>query len=265
MRKAWLMIIIVLAMMLLLGCNTQEKNKLRVLIEYDVGAEELYTPESYKEYEAAKISASNCLDKIFVGNSQLDGAKQQLQEKIRNLCIKADKFALLDVIKTGQSKEEKRYTTKSYERLKSALLNGKKINDDENVPQQMVDEAVEHIEESIKELELAQKGIYEINTTFSLHFNHSVGNEWIKEIIYNRCRLESKDEIIANLGEKIIISGKIIEQDSYPDMGCGSLELDLKEETVENTQIIVQENKGQYSGNIAVWKMECRAVLKEQI
>lgn len=265
MRKIRWILWVVLLLLILSGCNSQSKNELRILIKYDVGEKELYTPNSYDEYNSAKSAAKDCLEEFFLGSARLNEAKNQLQEKMNALTFKADKSSLIEIIEKAQAIEEKKYTTVSYQKLQAILTDGLKIRDDENALQQTVDETIKKLKETINDLELAQKGVYEIYTVFDLHFNDSVGNEWKKEISYNGRSLKSEDEIIAGLDETIVLSGKITEQDQYSDIGIGNLRLDLGQGQAETIEIIVRESKGRYAGNIAIWKMECRAILKERI
>lgn len=122
-----------------------------------------------------------------------------------------------------------------------------------------------NLQKAIDNLEIATKGVYQINYDFVLESNDSVGNDWQKYVTYNDSYICAGDYITAPLNSIAVFNVTIIEDDSVPDMGTVSFEISLENNEVSTANMIVKENKGRYYGNIAVWTVYCSVCLIELI
>ena len=91
--------------------------------------------------------------------------------------------------------------------------------------------------------------------------NNSVGNNWTFEAKINGAKIKQgkKINIKATLNDKISFSASAKEHDFIPDIGNGSIsvnikDLNLPQKNAYPIDVTVAENKGMYSGNTAMWK-----------
>ena len=91
--------------------------------------------------------------------------------------------------------------------------------------------------------------------------NSSVGNNWSFEAKINGKKVKEgrKINITATLSDKISFGASVKEHDFIADIGTGSTSVNIKdlklpEKNTYPIDITVVENKGIYSGNIAVWQ-----------
>ena len=77
MKKIVCIFIALLLMITLSGCYEQERAALTLLMEEEV-QEELYTPQSYREYEAAISAARMVVDRKIVSAEALENAEIKL-------------------------------------------------------------------------------------------------------------------------------------------------------------------------------------------
>ena len=188
----------VLLIIILAGCHSNQKSKLKELISQEVKAETVYTTASYENYKTAIKNAQTAIKKFFVSSDKLYDARKQLQFAIDNLKI-------------------------------------------------------------------ATKGVYCIEYEFTLISNDSVGNSWEKSVICNKRKINSGDIINAPLNSSAIIKITVTETGSVPDIGTGRTHLTLKDGVSSSIRITVQENRGRYTGNVAIWGFRCWATLIERI
>ena len=91
--------------------------------------------------------------------------------------------------------------------------------------------------------------------------NNSVGNSWSFEAKINGKKIKQgrKVNITATVNDKISLSASAKEHDFISDIGSGSISVNTKDLALpkKNTypmDVTVTENKGEYSGNTAMWK-----------
>ena len=103
---------------------------------------------------------------------------------------------------------------------------------------------------------------YRVYYEFELLHNDSVGREWDKEIEADGSPLGYGELFPAEGFSYTHISVTITENDKYPDIGRGKIELPIENGAVASTHITVRENRGRYSGNTAEWEVTafCEAV-----
>lgn len=147
------------------------------------------------------------------------------------------------------------YTTSSYNNYIVALENARQVNEKIFTSNDTLVETQRNLKNAIDNLEIATKGVYQINYEFVLESNDSVGNDWQKYVLYNDLYIGDGDYITATLDSTVMFNGIVVEHDSIPDVGTAKLEMNLVDGTTSMTQIIVEENKGRYSGNFAVWTL----------
>jgi hypothetical protein len=100
-----------------------------------------------------------------------------------------------------------------------------------------------------------------IQTTESLVSNQSVGNEWWTGVAINNKKVDLGNEytIEVNHDEEITLIAAAQEMDSIPDQGLEEKKiivknLNLTEPNRISFEVPVVENRGRYTGNIAMWQ-----------
>ncbi len=110
-------------------------------------------------------------------------------------------------------------------------------------------------------------GEYEITIYSSCIKNDSVGRDWVKTYTCNGKSIASGERFILPLDvvETITIDATIKEMDKWPDVGRGSLSVDLQDGATATTKIRVVENKGRYKRHSAEWEVVCSVELVEKL
>lgn len=264
MKRVCSIAICIVMVFVLSGCNEQQKAALQSVIEQEIQSEDIYTPSSYQSYLTALEYAKNIKDKTFSSKEEISYAQNNLQTAINELYIRPDKSNLSHLIDKAKGIGKTKYTTASYNKLESAITPCELTLRDDNSIQQEVTQAEKKLEDAISQLTVAKKGIYQINCSLNMTANLSVGNEWIKSVEYNGKTIRNGETITAPLNSGITLKATVIENDSIPDTGKGSVYLML-DGTEKTTEIYVRENRGRYSGNYAIWELTCSVTLIERI
>ncbi len=108
--------------------------------------------------------------------------------------------------------------------------------------------------------EEASYAIYEITITAIELSNDSVGNEWHQtyvcegESVYSGKRWRSSP----NIAKRMQLSIVITETDKIPDVGEGTVTVELRDGYEVSTLVVVEENGGRYKGHKATWEIACR-------
>ncbi|MBQ4152763.1 MAG: FIVAR domain-containing protein [Oscillospiraceae bacterium] len=226
----------------------------------EIQAEETYTPESYRQYTAALDEAQSVYDGIFSASDEIKEVQEKLQNALNGLHPLPDKDPLISAVITAKQIDTTAYIPTSVDPLSSALQHANSVISNENATQSDVDTATKNLENCINGLVKATNGIYKIFYSLTLIDSNSVGNEWSKSITCNGSLIESGDTVAVPLNSAITITGTVTEHDSVPDYGSGSIRLTSDNSTQSKT-IYVRENRGRYSGNLAVWQLEGSIVL----
>lgn len=97
-----------------------------------------------------------------------------------------------------------------------------------------------------------------VSITCSCSNYNSVGNEWVESFSINGSKVSSGSTITVKVGDSVSFYTIVEEQDKVPDIGTGSSSCSISEKYFESgftmtQKISVQENRGRYSGNVAVW------------
>lgn len=98
---------------------------------------------------------------------------------------------------------------------------------------------------------------YQIQYAFTMLSNDSVGEEWETSVICNGEIIQNGDSITVSPDNDIIIQGEVTEVDAVPDKGSGTMYLKPGDHASGSIEITVEENRGQYIGNISTWQLYC--------
>lgn len=117
---------------------------------------EYYTTASWNDFETALTNAQMILDKADASSTEIDDAASALKTAIDSLVEIGDvvKTELERVIAEAQSIDTTKYTDKTVDVLKTALVNAISINGNENATQEEVNAAITALTNAIDELEL---------------------------------------------------------------------------------------------------------------
>lgn len=264
MRRLCCIAICIVMLFILSGCNEQQKAALQCVIDQDIQSEDTYTPDSYQSYLNALEYAKTIKNKTFSSKEEISEAENNLKTAIEKLYIKPDKSNISQLIDKAKSTNQNKYTSNSCKTLDGVIDFCESVLKDDNSLQQDVTQAERKIVDAVSQLTVAKKGVYQINCTLDMTTNSSVGNEWFKSIEYNGKTIRNGETITAPLNSGITLKATVIEGDSVPDTGRGSVYL-LLDGTEKTTEIYVRENRGRYSGNFAIWELTCSATLIERI
>lgn len=133
------------------------KAELRKVVNLATNYEkEYYTTASWNDFETALTNAQMILDKADASSTEIDDAASALKTAIDSLVEIGDvvKTELERVIAEAQSIDTTKYTDKTVDVLKTALVNAISINGNENATQEEVNAAITALTNAIDELEL---------------------------------------------------------------------------------------------------------------
>lgn len=133
------------------------KAELRKVVNLAANYEkEYYTTASWNDFETALTNAQMILDKADASSTEIDDAASALKTAIDSLVEIGDvvKTELERVIAEVQSINTTKYTDKTVDVLKTALVNAISINGNENATQEEVNAAITALTNAIDELEL---------------------------------------------------------------------------------------------------------------
>ncbi len=133
------------------------KAELRKVVNLAANYEkEYYTTASWNDFETALTNAQMILDKADASSTEIDDAASALKTAIDSLVEIGDvvKTELERVIAEVQSIDTTKYTDKTVDVLKTALVNAISINGNENATQEEVNAAITALTNAIDELEL---------------------------------------------------------------------------------------------------------------
>lgn len=224
----------------------------------------IYIPNTTTALSDAIATAKTVLEDENSRQENIDTAIRAIDDGIAALVKKPDKSKLSSLIDKANNINENKYTTVSCSTLNTAASFCSAVLSNENSMQQDVDLAVEKMNTAINSLVTARSGVCKIYCSLSMTANMSVGNEWLKSIEYNGQSISNGTTITVPLSSTITITGTVIESDSVPDYGSGSVRLSL-DGSEKITEIYVRENRGRYSGNYAIWELSCSAELIERV
>lgn len=132
------------------------KAELRKVVNLAANYEkEYYTTASWNDFETALTNAQMILDKADASSTEIDDAASALKTAIDSLVEIGDvvKTELERVIAEAQSIDTTKYTDKTVDVLKTALVNAISINGNENATQEEVNAAIIALTNAIDELE----------------------------------------------------------------------------------------------------------------
>ena len=110
-------------------------------------------------------------------------------------------------------------------------------------------------------------GVYEVSISASLLHNNSVGNDWRKAYTCEGFPIDNHKRWTVPLDtvKTVVIDAAITEGDKWPDIGFGSLSVDLVDGFTASTTITVTENKGRHQGNTAEWEIISSVALVDKV
>lgn len=223
-----------------------------------------YLPKSTTTLVKAIEVSALVYDDDNANAEDVQQAVADLDAGTKALIIKPDKTGLETLLSKAKNLDKNKYTTVSVGQLETAITSTNKTINDENATASDVDAAQKSLQTALDNMVKATKGVYKITCSLSRLATNHVGNEWSSGVTYNGKTIHSGDTITASLNGSIMITGTAIEHDSIPDSGSGSVNISLSGGE-KSTQFYVRENRGRYSGNLAVWKLTCSATLIERI
>lgn len=191
-------------------------------------------------------------------------ALAELDAGTKALVVKPDKSGLEKLLSKAKSFDKNKYTTASVGQLETVINSTSATMNNENATSSEVDAAQKTLQTTLDNMVKATKGVYKITCSLSRLATNHVGDEWSSGITYNGKTIHSGDTITASLNGSITITGTAVEHDSIPDSGSGSVTIALSGGE-KSTQFYVRENRGRYSGYVAVWELTCSATLIERI
>lgn len=91
-----------------------------------------------------------------------------------------------------------------------------------------------------------------------LQENPSVGNEWNYNVEIDGHPLDVRNPLILDVNSRAVINTVVTEEDSIPDVGRNKSYFSLYDYDMSNKvrldyNIKVRENRGRYTGNVALW------------
>lgn len=175
-------------------------------------------------------------------------------------CNQTQKEQLQKVIDQDVGKEMT-YTSASYSCYETAVTDAQAIISRPFASMDSITRAQDRLQSAIHQLKVATKGIYQIDYEFIQKSNNSVGNRWQNTVTHNGLKFSSGQRITAAFHSVITLEVTVIERDSIPDKGQGTVSLVLTDGADNFTEIAVQENRGKYSGCTALWEFRCSATL----
>ncbi len=98
---------------------------------------------------------------------------------------------------------------------------------------------------------------YQIEYSFTLLSNDSVGDDWQTSVMHNGHPIQSGDLVTLSPNTDIVLYGEVIEQDAFPDVGNATVILEPDAHASTETEITVIETHGTYIGNTATWRLHC--------
>lgn len=93
-------------------------------------------------------------------------------------------------------------------------------------------------------------------------YNDSVGSPIYCEYYLNDLQLKRENQIDCSENDILNIKVKAIEKDKRPDEAEGFLVIEVKENNISKTEIIITENAGRYKGNTAKIEVSAKIIKK---
>lgn len=227
--------------------------------------QDLYIEKTTTTLKSAIIKAEKTINDDNATKEDVTNSINLIDISIKYLILKPDKTPLENLINSINNLNEEKYTTESYTLLKDNTLIAKQIINNENSTQQEVDNIINILNDNIKNLKIASKAIYKINIYAYMISNNHVGNEWYYYTTHNGNEFNNGNQIIAKSNSTINLTTTIVEDDKIPDYATNYITLSLKDNYETTDQITVRENRGRYTGNIAIWEITYSVKLIETI
>lgn len=224
-----------------------------------------YEPKTVTDLNTAIKSGEDVVTDINARSVDVSNAISSIEHAIASLELLPDKTQLEALIKQATNYKESKYTTVSYNELKTAIEATQIVYDNINATQNEIDAAATTLSAAIDALVKSTKCVWKITVDINMTDNDNIGDEWDWGIFYKGEEVFDTFEITAKEGAEITIKGKVVEEDNSPDRGSGSITLELKDGKSKNKTITVKENRGRYAGRKAKWRLEVSCELIERI
>ena len=157
------------------------------------------------------------------------------------------------------------YTTETYEKYKETYDNAESVYNNYFSSKSKLKSVQSELVAAINNLQIASNGIYQIDYSFNLIENNSVGNEWKKNFTLNNTNFNSGNTITMPLGSVATVEVSLIENDKHTDVTSADFLIHLEDGLIFSELVTVTENHGQYKGSIAVWQVTIKVSLIERI
>ena len=243
-----------------------DKNELINIYESVINYnQDLYIPKSTTNLNSSIKHAEAIITDENSTKEDVTKAINLINTSIEKLILKPDKTILKNLINNITNINEEEYTTDSYNILKNNLSIANQILNNENSIQEDIDNITNTLNNNINNLVIASRGIYKINIYAYMLSNNHVGNEWYYYTTYNNNEFNNETQIIDKSNTKINLITTIVEDDKIPDYGTNYITITLKNNFEATERISVRENRGRYTGNIAIWEIKYSVKLIENI
>lgn len=122
-----------------------------------------YTPATLQIFKDAYLKAQKIFENKDSSQKEVDQATETLKQSINQLTRLADKKSLQKMIEKAKGIKGNEYTKVSYTALQDSLKQAKKINDNQNATQQMVDEACVNLQTAYDNLVRKNNGSIDVD------------------------------------------------------------------------------------------------------
>ena len=224
----------------------------------------LYLSSSTVAFIKALDESSKICEDDNASTEDVQKAINNLDTGIQALIVKSDKTELSKLLSQANALDKNKYTTVSADQLTNVITTVTETANNEEATQEQVNTAHQTLKAALDSMVKATKGVYTLSCSLRCVSNNHVGNDWSNQITYNGTAVRNGDTITASLNGRITIKGMAVENDSIPDRGSGSVTISLAGGE-KSTQFSVRENRGRYSGNLAIWELTCSVTLIERI
>ena len=101
---------------------------------------------------------------------------------------------------------------------------------------------------------------FTVSVSATMVSNDHVGNNWSKVFFVDDKKFSGSTTFTAEVGQAVVISGEITDNDSNPDTGYFRINIAMTEDVFKNgytetREVSVRENGGRYSGHYAEWRV----------
>lgn len=225
----------------------------KLLFEFSSVDESEYLPITYSSFNQALEKAKAAVISDDMNQAEIDKVAVFLEQSFTSLEKKPDKTSLISTVDSFSKIEQGNYTENSWQEFQNNLNIARATIDNDNATAAEVNEALNSLSFSKKNLKNYTKGIYGISFNPELIVNYQEGYDFIEYFYINKSLVSEYESITYPFGSTITVSCTIIENDEIPDKGSGSVSIRLVDGNEASFKIYVKENRGKNTGKAAVF------------